>query len=274
MDYRALNNITVKNRYPIPRISDLIDALSQASIFTKIDLRWGYNNVHIHDGDEWKTAFVTKRGLFEAMVMYFGFSNAPATFQAMMNNILGDLICKGKVMVYLDDILVFGNDKKEHRKIVKEVLKRLRENDLFAKAEKCFFEQDKIEYLGMIISKGHVAMDEKKVSGVLEWPVPTKVKHVQAFLGFANFYRRFIKDFAKIVKPLTNLTKKDTPWIWEKEQSDAFEALKKAFTTAPILRIPNDVNPFRLSTDASDFAIGSVLSQWDPADYHKPTLTC
>ena len=266
MDYRNLNSITIKNRYPIPRIADLIDSLSQASIFTKIDLRWGYNNVRIREGDEWKTAFITKNGLFEATVMYFGFSNAPATFQAMMNDIMGDLIRAGKVMVYLDDILVFGNDKKEHRKIVKEVLKRLRENDLFAKAEKCFFEQDKIEYLGMIISKGHVAMDEKKVSGVLEWPVPTKVKHVQAFLGFANFYRRFIKDFAKIVKPLTNLTKKDTPWIWEKEQSDAFEALKKAFTTAPILRIPDDVNPFRLSTDASDFAIGSVLSQWDPAD--------
>ena len=118
--------------------------------------------------------------------MYFGFSNAPATFQAMMNDILGDLICKGKVMVYLDDILVFGNDKKEHREIVKEMLKRLQNNDLYAKAEKCFFEKDSIEYLGMIISKGNVEMDPKKLAGVLEWPVPTKVKHVQAFLGVKN----------------------------------------------------------------------------------------
>ena len=118
----------------------------------------------------------------------------------------------------------------------------------------------------MIISKGHVAMDPKKVSGVLDWPTPTKVKHVQAFLGFANFYRRFIKDFAKLAKLLTNLTKKDQPWVWSTEQADAFEVLKKAFTTAPILRIPDDVNPFRLSTDASDFAIGSVLSQLDPED--------
>ncbi|KAJ3518444.1 hypothetical protein NM688_g9438 [Phlebia brevispora] len=266
MDYRALNAITVKNRYPIPRIADLIDSLSQASIFTKIDLRWGYNNVRIRKGDEWKTAFVTKRGLFEATVMYFGFSNAPATFQAMMNDILGDLIRNGQVMVYLDDILIFGNDKKEHRKLVKEVLKRLRDNDLYAKAEKCFFEKDSIDYLGMIISKGHVEMDKKKVAGVLEWPVPAKVKQVQAFLGFANFYRRFIQDFAKIAKPLTTLTKKDQPWVWGEDQQNAFEALKKAFISAPILRIPDDVNPFRLATDASDFAIGATLSQKDPTD--------
>ena len=166
----------------------MIDSLSQASIFTKIDLQWGYNNVCICEGDEWKTAFITKRGLFEATVMYFGFSNAPATFQYMMNDILGDLIQKGQVMVYLDDILIFGNDPEEHRKLVKEVLKRLHNNDLYAKAEKCFFEKDCIEYLGMIISKGNVEMDPKKIAGVLEWPVPEKVKHVQAFLGFANFY--------------------------------------------------------------------------------------
>ncbi|KAJ3577041.1 hypothetical protein NP233_g61 [Leucocoprinus birnbaumii] len=266
MDYRALNNITVKNRYPIPRISDLIESLSQASIFTKIDLRWGYNNVRIKKGDEWKTAFITRRGLFEANVMYFGFSNAPATFQSMMNNILEDLIRDGHVMVYLDDILIFGSDLKEHRKLVKEVLKRLQDNDLYAKAEKCFFEQSSIKYLGMIISKNQVAMDEEKLSGVLEWPVPRKVKQVQAFLGFANFYRRFIQNFAKIAKPLSDLSKKDKPWEWGEDQQSAFEALKKAFTTAPILRIPDDVNPFRLSTDASDFATGAVLSQLDPND--------
>ena len=198
--------------------------------------------------------------------MYFGFSNAPATYQAMMNDILGDLIAEGHVMVYLDDILIYSNDRKQHREITRRVLQRLRDNDLFAKAEKCFFERDSIEYLGMIISKGHVAMDPKKVSGVTEWPVPIKVKQVQAFLGFANFYRRFIKDFAKIAKPLTELTKKDKPWAWSGEQQKAFEDLKAAFTTAPILRIPDDVNPFRLSTDASDFATGAVLAQMDPED--------
>jgi len=261
MDYRALNEITVKNRYPISRIADLIELLSHASIFTKIDLRWGYNNVCIREEDEWKMAFITRRGLFEATMMYFGFSNAPATFQSMMNNILGDLICIRLVMVYLDDILVFGTCLEEHRRLVKEVLKRLQSNDLYTKAEKCFFEQSSIKYLGIIISENKVQMDEEKLSGVLEWLVPTKVKQVQAFLGFANFYHRFIENFAKMSKPLSDLTKKDSTWTWGVEQQNAFEALKKTFTTAPVLRIPNDEDLFKLSTDASDFTTGAVLSQ-------------
>ena len=142
--------------------------------------------------------------------MYFGFSNAPATFQSMMNNILGDLIRIQLVMVYLDDILIFGIYLKEHRRLVKEVLKRLQFNDLYAKVEKCFFEQSSIKYLSIIISENKVQMDEEKLSEVLEWPVPTKVKQVQVFLGFANFYRRFIENFAKISKPLSDLTKKDS----------------------------------------------------------------
>jgi len=142
--------------------------------------------------------------------MYFGFSNAPATFQSMMNDILGDLIHIQLVMVYLDDILIFGTCLKEHRQLVKEVLKRLQFNDLYAKVEKCFFEQSSIKYLSIIISENKVQMDEEKLSEVLEWPVPTKVKQVQVFLGFANFYRRFIENFAKISKPLSDLTKKDS----------------------------------------------------------------
>ena len=141
------------------------------------------------------------------------------------------------------------------------MLKRLQFNDLYAKAEKCFFEQSNIKYLGVIISKNKVQMDEEKLSGVLEWPVPTKVKQVQAFLGFANFYCRFIDNFAKMSKPLSDLTKKNCTWNWGIEQQNAFEALKKAFTTAPVLRIPNDKDPFKLSTNASDFATGVVLLQ-------------
>ena len=141
IDYKALNTITIKNCYPIPRITNLIESLSKVSIFTKIDLRWGYNNVHIREEDEWKTAFITRWGLFETTVMYFGFSNAPAIFQSIMNNILGDLICIRLVMVYLDDILIFGTCLKEHRQLVKEVLKKLQFNDLYAKAEKCFFDK-------------------------------------------------------------------------------------------------------------------------------------
>ena len=147
--------------------------------------------------------------------------------------------------------------------MVKEVLKRLQFNDLYAKVEKCFFEQSNIKYLDVIISENKVQIDEKKLSGVLEWPVLTKVKQVQAFLGFVNFYCRFIENFAKMSKPLSDLTKKNSIWTWGKEQQNAFEMLKKAFTTALVLRIPNDKDLFKLSTDASDFAIGAVLSQKD-----------
>ena len=211
--------------------------------------------------------------------MYFGFSKVPATFQSMINDILRDLIHIGYVMVYLDDILIFGINKKEHRQLVKEVLKRLQENDLYAKAEKCSFEQSSIKYLGVIISENKVQMDEEKLSGVLKWPVPTKVKQVQAFLGFANFYRRFIENFAKMSKPLSDLTKKDSIWNWGIEQQNAFEVLKKAFTTAPVLKIPNDEDPFKLSTDASDFATGTALSQkmlttrlWHPVAFFSKSL--
>jgi len=196
-----------------------------------------------------------------------------------MNDILGDLICIRLVIVYLDDILIFGTCLKEHRQLVKEVLKRLQFNDLYAKAEKCFFEQSNIKYLGIIISENKVQMDKEKLSGVLEWPVLTKVKQVQAFLGFVNFYRRFIENFAKMSKPLSDLTKKDCTWNWGVEQQNAFEALKKAFTTAPVLRIPNDEDPFKLSTNASDFATGAVLSQkdmqnnlWHPVAFFSKSL--
>jgi len=207
--------------------------------------------------------FIIRQGLFEATVMYFGFSNVPATFQSIINDILRDLIYIRLVMVYLDNILIFGTCLKEHRWLVKEVLKRLQFNDLYAKAKKCFFEQSNIKYLGIIILENKVQIDEEKLLGVLEWPVPTKVKQVQAFLGFANFYCRFIENFAKMSKPLSNLTKKDCTWNWGIEQQNAFEVLKKAFTMAPILRIPNDKDLFKLSTDASNFVIGTILSQKD-----------
>ena len=164
-------------------------------------------------------------------------------------------------MVYLDDILIFGINKKKYRQLVKEVLKRLQENDLYTKAEKCSFEQSSIKYLGVIISENKMQMDEEKLSEVLKWLVPTKVKQVQAFLGFANFYRRFIENFAKISKPLSDLTKKDSIWNWGIEQQNAFEMLKKAFTNTLVLKIPSDKDPFKLSTDASDFATSVVLSQ-------------
>ena len=188
-DYRKLNEVTIKNRYPLPLISELMDRLKGASIFTKLDVRWGYNNVRIKEGDEHKAAFVTNRGLFEPTVMFFGMTNSPATFQNMMNDIFTDLIAEGKVTIYLDDILIYSQDLNEHRTVVHEVLRRLKENDLFLKPEKCEFERPETEYLGVIISKGQIHMDPVKIKAVAEWPTPQNASDIHKFRGFANFYR-------------------------------------------------------------------------------------
>lgn len=277
-DYRALNAVTKKNKFPLPRIPDLIDRLSKSSVFTLLDLRWGFNNIRLREGDEEKAAFITSRGLFEPTVMTFGFCNAPSTFQSMMNEVLKEEIATGHVVVYVDDILIFTDDMTLHRQMVKRVLAKLRDNDLFAKPEKCHFEQSSIAFLGLIISKNSILMDKAKVDGVTSWPTPTKVKHVQAFLGLANFYRRFIKDFAKVSRPLTLLTCKDVPWQWQPEQEKAFQTLKDLFTSAPILQIPNDVAPYRLEADSSDYATGAVLEQkgddnlWHPVAFYSKSL--
>jgi hypothetical protein len=182
-DYRKLNEMTIKNRYPLPLISELIDKLKKAKYFTKLDIRWGYNNVRIKEGDEWKAAFRTNRGLFEPLVMFFGLTNSPATFQNMMNDILKELIDEGKVLVYLDDILIFTKDLDEHRRLVKRVLAKLEENKLFLKPEKCDFEKTEVEYLGVIISEDSVRMDPVKVKGIMDWPEPTTVKEVPFFFS-------------------------------------------------------------------------------------------
>ncbi|KAL7281156.1 hypothetical protein ACG7TL_004464 [Trametes sanguinea] len=276
-DYRKLNALTKKNKYPLPLISELLDRLKGAKVYTKMDIRWGYNNVRMREGDEEKAAFLTNRGLFEPLVMFFGLSNSPATFQLMMNDLFRDLILKGKVIVYLDDILVFTETLEEHRHVVRQVLQILREQKLSCKPEKCEFEVAETEYLGHIIGAGIVKMDPAKVAGVAEWPVPTTKKELQSFLGFANFYRRFVEGFAKIATPLHRLTGQ-TEWRWQTEQQDAFERLKTAITSAPVLAIPNDDDPFRVQCDASDYAIGAELSQkqdgkWRPIAFLSKALT-
>ena len=183
-----------------------------------MDLRNGYNNVQIKKGYEYKLAFQTPIGLFEPLVMYFGMSNAPGAFQALMNEIFRDLIMNNQVVVYLDNILIYSKTIEEHRRINREVLRRLREHDLYLKPEKCKFKKLRTEFLGLIRSEGKVKMDPIKLSGVADWPTPRKLKDVQGFMGFTNFYRRFIKDFSEIMRPMNNLTKKNTPWKWEKEQ--------------------------------------------------------
>ena len=278
-DYRKLNDITIKNRYPLPLASDIINKLKDAKIFTKFDVRWGYHNVRIKEGDEWKAAFVTNRGLFEPKVMFFGLTNSPATFQALMNTIFADLIAEGKVAVYLDDILIWSSDMDEHRKVVHEVLRRLEEHDLYLRPEKCEFEKSEIEYLGLVIRAGEVAMDPVKVEAVSSWPVPKNLKEVRGFVGFANFYRRFIQDFSKTARPLHDLTKKDAPFNWTDKQQTAFDTLKQAFVSQPILTVWSHTRPTRIEVDASGYATGGVLSQkcedglWHPVAYRSQSMT-
>src|SRR6266568_9363246 len=200
-DYHTLNAMTVKNKYPLPLIPELIAKLRRAKYFTKLDVRWSFNNIHIKEGDEWKAAFQMNRGLFEPLVMFFGLTNSPATFQTMMDDIFEDLITEGVVVVYLDDILIFTETIKEHRKVTRQVLELLENNKLYLRLDKCEFKRTTVEYLGVIISHNSVAMDPVKVAGVAEWPEPTNKKEVQSFLGFTNFYRRFIQDFSQHARP-------------------------------------------------------------------------
>jgi hypothetical protein len=272
-----LNEMTIKNKYPLPLIPELINQLRGAKYFTKLDVRWGFNNVHIKEGDEWKAAFRTNRGLFEPLVMFFGLTNSPATFQTMMNEIFIDMTSEGVVVVYLDDILIFTKTLDEHWEVTRWVLGRL---ELFLQPEKCEFEKTWIEYLGLIISENHVEMDPVKVAGVAEWPQPTNKREVQSFLGFANFYRRFIKDFSHHARPLFDLTWNDQKWKWDIPEATAFQKLKKAITSAPVLTTPADNRPFRIEADSSDFATGAVLSQlssedekWHPVAYLSKSLS-
>ena len=184
-----MNSWMVKNNYLLPLILDLIDSIRNKKVFTKMDLHWGYNNVRIKEGDEWKAVFSTPEGSFEPMVMFFGLTNSPATFQVMMNNLLRDLVVEEKVAVFIDDIMVATETEEGHDKIVEEVLRRLEENDLFVKPEKCVWKVREVGFLGVIIGKDGVKMKKEKVQGVIEWPVPKSVKDVQKFLGLANYYR-------------------------------------------------------------------------------------
>jgi len=192
--------MTVKNKYLLPLISKLINKLRGAKYFTKLDVRWGFNNVRMKEGDEWKAAFRTNRGLFEPLVMFFGLCNSLTTFQTMMDDIFDNLITEGVVVVYLDDILIFTETLEEHRRVTRRVMELLQKNDLFLKPEKCEFEKTEVEYLRVIISQNSVKMDSVKVAGVMEWPTPSNRKEVQSFLGFTNFYHRFIQGFSHLAR--------------------------------------------------------------------------
>ena len=211
VDYRRLNENTIRDSYPLPLITELFDRLREAKYFTKLDLKSAYNLVRIREGDEYKTAFRTRYGHFEYLVMPFGLKNAPATFQHFINDVLGEYLDEF-AFAYIDDILIYSETLEEHRTHVKKILKKLQESGLYAKLSKCEFEVQKTTFLGHIISDKGISMDPDKVKSILEWPVPTTVKEVQSFVGLCNYYRRFIPNFAKITKPLHNLTRKDVKY--------------------------------------------------------------
>ena len=208
-DYHYLNEHTTRNAYPLPLISDLVDKLKDARYFTKFDVRWGYNNVRIKDGHQWKAAFITHKGLFEPTVMFFGLCNSPATFQRFMNDSFQDMITEGWLVIYMDDLLIASPDPETHAEQTHCILQRMTELDLHLKLKKCQFNVSEVEYLGMIVKPSQLTMDPVKLNGIAAWPTPAKVKDVRSFLGFANFYRQFISDYSTIARLLLDLTKKD-----------------------------------------------------------------
>ncbi|KAF8639125.1 hypothetical protein AX16_010366 [Volvariella volvacea WC 439] len=260
-DYQKLNEMTIKNKYPLPLIQELINKVKHSKVFTKFDVRWGYNNIRIKEGDEWKAAFKTNQGLFELTVMFFGLINSPATFQTFMNHIFRDLVNEGHVIVYIDDILVFTKDVETHHRVIKRVLEVLREHKLYLKLSKYFFKVPEVEYLGCIVGRGMVQMDLKKVEAVKGWPIPKTKKQLQSFLRFCNYYHRFIQDFSKHAKPLTHLMG-NVEFVWTDEQQKAFESIRNKICKEPILHIPQSEGKFHVEANSSEFANGGILSQF------------
>ena len=260
VDCRAVNNITIKYRHPIPRLDDMLDELFGATLFSKIDLRSGYHQIRMKEGDEWKTAFKTKFGLYEWLVMPFGLTNAPSTFMRLMNYVLRDFIGRF-VVVYFDDILIYSKSLQEHEGHLREVLSILRFEHLFANLKKCDFCTHQVNFLGFVVSSQGLQVDQEKVKAIQEWPTPTNIGHIRSFHGLASFYRRFVKDFSSIASPLTELTKKRTPFEWGSIQEEAFAELKDRLTKAPLLVLPDFTRPFEVECDASGIGIGGVLMQ-------------
>ncbi|MBW0498388.1 hypothetical protein O181_038103 [Austropuccinia psidii MF-1] len=267
VDYHKLNSVTRKNRYPVPPMNQLLTIFNNAIIFSKIDLCGAYNLFKIKEGDENLTALRTRYGSYEYLVMPFGLTNAPASLQNLVNDIFADFL-DIFVVVYLYDIMVFSSSQEEHVKHVASILQILMDNDLFAKASKCVFHASSVKYLGYVVSSEGLKMDSSKVQKILNWPQPKNIKALQSFLGFANFYHCFIKNSSKKISALTSLLKKDSTFIFNEEALSQFQILKEAFTTSPILSHFNPSLPTIVETDASDYALGAVLSQVNDSGKH------
>ena len=270
VDYRKLNSATPMDAYPMPRTDDLIDKLGKARYITTLDLTKGYWQVPMADKDKRKTAFTTPKGLFQFCVMPFGLNGAPATFQRMMDKIMQGL--EAYVAEYIDDIIIFSETWKDHVKHVREVLQRLRDNNLTAKPKKCKFGMRECTYLGHVVGNGQVKPDPEKLRAVEKYPVPETKKQVRGFLGLTGYYRRFIEDYVKIAAPLSDLTKKSLPdkVKWTAKCTNAFNILKEALCRSPVLINPDFTKMFFLQTDASDRGVGAVLSQLNDEGKDRP----
>jgi hypothetical protein len=260
VDYRPLHEVTIKNKYPLPWIDILFNQLTGARVFSKIDLRWGYHQIRIRLEDIHKTAFTTWYGFFEYLVMSFGLTNSPAHFSYLMNSVFMPELDKF-VVVFIDDILIYSKTEEEHDKHLRIVLTRLREHQLYAKFSKCTFWLEEIQFLGHVLSANGIVVDPSKGKDILEWKPPITIHQVRSFLGLASYYRRFIPDFSKIVKPITSLLKSDTKFNWSSRCNEAFKQLKVLLTTAPVLAQSDIEKPFDVYCDASGSGLGCVLMQ-------------
>ncbi|GJR88255.1 putative nucleotidyltransferase, ribonuclease H [Tanacetum coccineum] len=260
IDYRELNRITIRNRYPLPRIDDLFDQLQGAKYFSKIDLRSGYHQLRVREQDISKTAFRTRYGHYEFLVMPFGLTNAPAVFMDLMNRIFHEYLDKF-VIVFIDDILVYSKSEEEHERHLRIVLEILRQKKLYAKFSKCEFWLQQVAFLGHIVSADGIIMDPSKVEAITKWPRPTTVTEVRSFLGLAGYYRRFVEGFSRLALPLTQLMRKGEKFVWTDERNESFEELKRRLVSAPILTLPSGSGGFQIYSDASKKGLACVLMQ-------------
>jgi hypothetical protein len=260
IDYRELNRVTIKNKYPLPRIDDLFDQLQGAQVFSKIDLRSGYHQLKIKSEDIPKTAFRTRYGHYEFLVMPFGLTNAPAVFMDLMNRVFHEYLDRF-VIVFIDDILVYSKSLEEHEDHLRIVLQILRDKKLYAKLKKCEFWLNQVVFLGHVVSKDGITVDPSKIEAVVSWDRPTNVSEVRSFLGLAGYYRRFVEGFSRIAAPLTHLTRKNAKFEWKEECEKSFQELKQRLVTAPVLTIPSSSGGFVIYSDASRKGLGCVLMQ-------------
>jgi len=262
VDYRKLNEVTKKDAYPIPRIDEMLEALGGAKYFTTLDLASGYWQVEMDPISRDKTAFTTEHGIYEFNVMPFGLTNAPATFQRLMNQVLHSVLGNG-VVVYLDDINIYTKTFEEHLKKLEEVLRLLKIAGLKIKPSKCKFIEKELTFLGHVVNQQGILPDPRKIDKVRDFPRPKTVTDIKSFLGLASYYRKFIKGFSEIAKPMNDLTRKGVPFKWKEKQEEAFKKLKQALISKPVLRYPEFDKTFYLYTDGSGLGLGAVLAQKD-----------